>query len=407
MNVLLISGEYPPMRGGVADYTALLAEALTAHGCRVSVLTSTRAVPARANPGTVANSNVDALPRLNCWDPRAVWQAVGNVVDEQRPDVIHVQYQTGAFGMQIGVNILPWLLRARFHRSRFLATFHDLKVPYLLPKLGRARQLATIALASGSDAVVVTNHEDFARVASCRSPKKTRPLLGSRPLVAIPIGSNIRSEPADFDRARWRESLGAAPDEVVIGFFGFLVPDKGLETLIEAFSALLAERRPVRLAMIGASTGDTDVSGDAYAASIRRGLAEPAVTRQVSWTGFAPEPAIAAYLRACDLVCLPFRDGASLRHGTLAAAIVQGLPIVTTRGGGALNAGLPALRDGENALVVAPGNAGELARAVGRLADDSILRERLRTGVAEIAARLDWRAIAGQHVDLYRRLVTE
>lgn len=395
------------MRGGVADYTAILARSLSDQGCQVSALTSMRAASDASreeSPSTVAT-----YPLLDHWDPVSVWRAVVQLVEEQRPDVVHVQYQTGAYGMRIGANLLPWLLRARPRRPRLLVTFHDLKEPYLLPKIGRARHLATALLASGADAVVVTNHEDFRQVASTVTPDRTRPLLGRRPLAAIPIGSNILRPPPDFDRAEWRARLGATASDFVIGFFGFLVPSKGLETLLAGFENLLADGRPVRLAMIGASAGDTDLGGNSYGAEIRRRLASRKLRDRVSWTGFASEDAVAAYLRACDVACLPFREGASLRHGTLAAAIVQGLPIVTTRrhATGPSGSGLPGLHDGENALLVTPGDAKQAAGALARLADDAALRERLRAGVASVAAQLDWQTIAGQHLNLYGRLAGE
>jgi glycosyltransferase involved in cell wall biosynthesis len=51
------------------------------------------------------------------------------------------------------------------------------------------------------------------------------------------------------------------------------------------------------------------------------------------------------------------------------------------------------LRDGENCLLFAPGEARSLADALQRLADDAALRERLRTGGFEVAptfARSRW-----------------
>jgi glycosyltransferase involved in cell wall biosynthesis len=348
------------------------------------------------------------MPTIKNWGFASVHREVGLVVERLRPDIVQIQYQTGAYGMQIGINLLPWLLRRQSARPRLVVTFHDLKEPYLLPKIGPARHLATVVLAAGADAVVVTNHEDFRRVASVVDPDRTRPLLGRQSLAAIPIGSNITRGPADCDRDAWRERLGAAASDFVIGFFGFLVPSKGVETLIAAFEALLSDGRPVRLAMVGASEGDTDISGDSYAAQIRRRLASPSLRDLVCWTGFASEDAVACYLRACDAVCLPFREGASLRHGTLAAAIAQGLPIVTSHSEVEVTgSGLPVLRDGENVLLVRRGDAVELARALARLADDSALRDRLKVNVARVAAQLDWRAIAEQHIALYRRVMAK
>ena len=396
------------MRGGVADYTAILGQSLIDEGCQVSVVTSTRAAVAPEEQGLTPGPVPVVLPSIENWGFESVRREVAPVVDRLRPDIVQIQYQTGAYGMQIGINLLPWLLRRQTTRPRLVVTFHDLKEPYLLPKIGPVRHLATVVLAAGADAVVVTNHEDFRRVASVVDPRRTRPVLGRQSLAAIPIGSNITRGPADFDRDAWRERLGAAAPDFVIGFFGFLVPSKGVETLIAAFEALRSDGRPVRLAMVGASAGDTDIGGDSYAAQIRRRLASPILRDRVSWTGFAPEEAVASYLRACDAVCLPFREGASLRHGTLAAAIAQGLPIVTTRSEvHVTGSGLPDLRDGENVLLVRPGDAAELTRALARLTDDPALRDRLKVNVASVAVQLDWRTIAEQHVALYRRLMAK
>jgi hypothetical protein len=38
MHILLISGEFPPMQGGVGDYTREMARAFTAHGHEASIV---------------------------------------------------------------------------------------------------------------------------------------------------------------------------------------------------------------------------------------------------------------------------------------------------------------------------------------------------------------------------------
>src|SRR5512135_1070561 len=60
--------------------------------------------------------------------------------------------------------------------------------------------------------------------------------------------------------------------------------------------------------------------------------------RRTDWTarvitpGPLPAPAIAEYLRACDLVLQPYPDGASGRRTTLMTALANGVPVVTTLG---------------------------------------------------------------------------
>ena len=60
---------------------------------------------------------------------------------------------------------------------------------------------------------------------------------------------------------------------------------------------------------------------------------------------------------AVDCAVLPYREGASLRHGSLMAALAHGLPIVSTRppeSAHEASGAFPLLCDGESALLVAP-----------------------------------------------------
>jgi glycosyltransferase involved in cell wall biosynthesis len=308
--------------------------------------------------------------------------------------------------MRLGVNLLPWRLQAsRAPRPKLVVTFHDLKEPYILPKIGPARHLATIGLAVGSDAAVATNAEDFVRIASPTDPSRLRPTWGGRPLAAIPIGSNIPGPGADYDRATWRARLNAGPSDVVVAFFGFLGPDKGTDDLITAFEDLVRRGRPVRLVMVGATRGDSGRSNRPYEAVIRERLDAGILRERVAWTGFLAPSDVAAHLRAADLCCLPFVAGASLRHGTLMAAIAQGLPLVTTTPPATpMPTPFPSLRDSVDALLVPPRNPGALAAAIDHLVVDGSLRQRIGQGALRLSERFGWDTIARQTIGLYERL---
>ncbi len=399
MRVTLISGEYPPMRGGVADYTALLAAGLARLGVDVDALTSTRVSGASdALPPKV-------IPSVKNWGS-GLWRVALDHIRQTRPDVVHVQYQTGAFDMKLGINLLPWLGRLSSAQPAFVITFHDLKEPYILPKLGRARHAATHLIAAGADAVVATNPEDFWRLAGRRDALTTSWSWGKRPLRAIPIGSNIPgSVPDGYDREALRARIGLKEKECAIGYFGFLNPSKGIETLISAFEGLVRRGRPVRLLMIGATAGDSGTSDRRYENRIREQLDQPIVRGHVGWTGFVQASEVASYLRACDVCVLPFRDGASLRHGTLIAAITHHLPIVTTlRPKSGPPGAFPELRSGESALLVPPGDPAALATAIERVISDDDLRRRLSSGIARLANAFEWSTIADQNLRLYREI---
>jgi glycosyltransferase involved in cell wall biosynthesis len=398
VRVLLVTGEYPPMRGGVADYTQLLARGLAAKGVVVSVLTSVGATRGH-------EPDVMVSPSVKNWGV-GFWRAVEDQLARVRPDILHVQYQTAAFDMALGVNGWPVLGRLR-RRPPTIVTFHDLREPYILPKLGPARHLATMLLAAGASGVVVTNAEDYTRIADRSTSGRTRRAWGRRPLAAIPIGSNIAPLAPDSSRREaLREQLGALPDDVLVAFFGFLGQSKGVDVLVEAFDSLVSRGRPVRLMMVGAASGDSGRPDRSYEASIRQALDRPHLRARVAWTGFLDAAGVAAYLQAADLACLPFQHGGSLRHGSLVAALTHELPTVTTTVGPLPPVpGLPRLVSGENALLVPPNDPAAIVSAIEQLAARPELRDTLSAGTRQLAAAFSWETIAEQTIVFYHSVV--
>jgi glycosyltransferase involved in cell wall biosynthesis len=334
-------------------------------------------------------------PAIRRWDWGS-WRHLGALLRDLRPDVVHLQYQTGAFGMHPSVNLLPLALRGLGPGAPFVVTFHDLKDPYLFRGAGRLRPLANALLRRFADAVVVTNDEDLDLT---RGP-------GVR---QIPIGSNIdpvRLGPSERDGVRAR--LGLRRDEVAVGYFGFVNEWKGVDTLVEAFRRLLAEGRDARLVFVGGARREGASASWGFESAIRGRLEEAPFRGNVVWTGFGEPDEISRFLQAIDVVALPFVDGASYRHGTLAAALAHGLPIVTTHPRPSAARGpsrLPRLVDGENVRLVPPRDAPALAAALGEIADGVALRGRIAAGAAALAPRFGWDAIARETRALYDALL--
>ena len=109
MRIMFITGEYPAMQGGVGDYTRQLSQALGALGADVHVLTDANA------GGDHLRAPTDAYePTVYPEIDDAGWQLWGRTLhlsQQLRPDVIHIQYQSAAYGLHAAVNYLPWRLR--------------------------------------------------------------------------------------------------------------------------------------------------------------------------------------------------------------------------------------------------------------------------------------------------------
>ena len=95
MNIVLISADYPPTAGGVADHTYHLGHALASLGHQVQVLTSRRAdcsVPAEQKC-----SAVDVAPIVGSWGMAGVVSAA-RWVSEAAPDLVGLQYVPTMYG---------------------------------------------------------------------------------------------------------------------------------------------------------------------------------------------------------------------------------------------------------------------------------------------------------------------
>jgi glycosyltransferase involved in cell wall biosynthesis len=405
MRLLLITGEYPPDEGGVADYSRCLAAALAAEGHTVDVLTSRRGgAPAAPEPRGVTVHRV-----VSGWGWGSL-PALGRVVAALRPDWVHLQYQAAAFGLHPAMNTLAWWLRraggapgAGHERVlRTAVTYHDLRVPYLFPKAGRLRRRAALFPARWSHLTIATNTEDYAALATWGRSWR---------LALVPIGSNVPDAPLPgYDRAAWRAAHGLPPEVSLLAYFGFLNASKGGRALVELLAALEARGRAARLLMLGGRTGASDPTNAAYLAGLEADLAAAGLARSVIWTGHVPAEEVSAWLRAADLAVLPYADGASFRRGSLLACLAHGLPVVSTEPApvpAAALAGLPpaetppALVDRVHARLVPAGDRDALAAAVEEVLADPALAAALGAGGRELAGWFGWRRIAAEHRRLY------
>ncbi|HET7376872.1 MAG TPA: glycosyltransferase, partial [Anaerolineae bacterium] len=313
MKIGLITGEYPPRQGGVGDFTRELAQAMIALGHEVHVITGRQPCAKLQDANTkLKEDGIVAHRSITSWGI-GCWAQIAKIARENYLEILNIQYEPAAYAGQVGINFLPNRLIRRSIQLPIVTTFHDLLVPYLFPMAGPLRRKVVDYLARQSDAVIVTNEEDQSRL---QTPTSRRSL--------VPIGSNIDPKRLiDFDlqgaRAQWRIQT----DEMVIGYFGFLSASKGGEVLIHALKLLADHNLPVKLMLIGGRTGSSDPSNAKYAAQVERLIESSWLKECVIETGYLDSPEVSRALMACDVVALPYQDGASIRRGSLLAAIAH------------------------------------------------------------------------------------
>lgn len=385
MRIVMISAEYPPMAGGVGDYTRRLNAMLTHQGHEVAVITGPQ--------GQAYRDAARIYPvRIPVWNGAGL-AMIRQTIDKLQPEIVHIQYQTGAYQMKVAINTLPSALkRERKKGLRVVTTAHDLLPPYLFPKAGMLRDWYTKRVIRDADGAILTNAGDYHTVMTeSRVPWNPR-------TVFIPIGANVTpAPPAHFDREIWRNKFDIQKQDLLLAYFGLLTHTKGLENILAAMEQLPPTTRLVLIGGIGERVED-----QAYANSIRQLIAQKGLQERVVMTGHTDPSEVSGYLIAADAVLLPFTDGYSYRRGSLITALAHGVPVITTHAPANIRQDpLPELIDGKEVLLVAPDNTEQLVAAVLRLHQDPALSHTLARNGQALTDVFSWERIVAQHESFY------
>ena len=167
----------------------------------------------------------------------------------------------------------------------------------------------------------------------------------------------FRPQSKDYELLK---SLGINNDDIVIGFVGRIVPAKGLEYLLEAFSYLKKEINNIKLLIVG----DGAILKDLKNYSIELGISKYSI-----FTGERQD--IQKILSCIDIFVMP-----SIAEGlpnALLEAMSSGKTVVTTKVGG-----IPEIiKDRFNGLIIPDKNSEMLAKAIKELITDKDLSEKL------------------------------
>jgi glycosyltransferase involved in cell wall biosynthesis len=262
---------------------------------------------------------------------------------------------------------VPTLLGGR----RWLGDLYESKPWY--------RRAATVAAARRMDAIV-TNSRVAAReliVQDGVAPGRVHVI----PNAVLPSVSS----PAD--RQRYRANWGFSADDLVVGSVANYKAEKRLGMLIDAAARLREQVPELRVVMVGEGPLRGELEAD-----IRRRQLEPIVRLH------GAEPDARLVYSAFDLY-VQASQSEGLPNVILEAA-AAGLPIVATAVGGTTEI----VTGEQNALLVERGDVAALASAIGRLATDPELRERLGRAARNRAADFSTERLVDATASLYLRL---
>lgn len=387
LRILMLSSFYPPDIGGAQRQIQLLSRELVRRGHSVAVVTIWQeGLPEREDDQGVAVYRMKGLTTRVPWfsqeahrrhhppfpDP-AIVHGLRRLIDQFQPDVVHsyawITYSGAAalFGRSI-----PLVISARTYAYTCPITsmLHHGEVcdgPAPLKCLecaahrygSVAKSVVAVAGVLGGKAYLKRKVKGVHSVSTFVQETIRSDLFDGEPVLDAVIPS-FREKVAP--KAPDPEFLSKLPEQPFILFVGALTPHKGLPILLEAYRQLAGAPR---LILIGTVRGDTP----------EHFPPDVAVFNDV------PHQDVMAAWERCLFGVSPSlwpEPFANVVHECMS----KGKAMIGTSAGGYTDI----IVDGENGLLVPPGDMMALAQALRRLIDDPALRERLGRAAKERAS---------------------
>jgi glycosyltransferase involved in cell wall biosynthesis len=193
---------------------------------------------------------------------------------------------------------------------------------------------------------------------------------------------------SDLTPAEAKERLGLRQNEKVILFFGRIRPYKGLEYLLAAFEEIGSRDPSYRLVI----AGESKKGYESYSDEIQRAIdTNRHRNRIIQKTGFIPDDETEVYLKAADVLVLPYKE--IFQSGVLFLAYSFGLPVIASDVGSFRDE----IIEGTTGLMCQPCDPEDLSRAIETYFESNLFRE-LRWRRPEIQdyafAHHSWNAVA-------------
>jgi glycosyltransferase involved in cell wall biosynthesis len=338
MASVVIIGPGYPLRGGLATFNQRLAKEFITNGDSCYICSFSLQYPSFLFPGKTqysdepAPAHIEIRSLINSVNPLN-WISTGNLLKNERPDLVIVRYWLPFMGPALGTI----LRKVKKNKHTKIICIAD----NILPHEKRAGDKPfTRYFLKPCDAFITMSEKVMNDLRGFEMTKPARQ-------VTHPLYDNF-GEPVD--KAFARKQLSLPVDEKIILFFGFIRKYKGLDILLQAMTDKRIQEAGIKLVVAGEFYEDEKP----YLQQIE----ESGINKNVILkTSFIPDSEVKYYLCAADAVIQPYRN--ATQSGVTPLAYHFEKPMIVTNVGG-----LPALvPDDKAGLVVLP-DADSIANGI-------------------------------------------
>jgi glycosyltransferase involved in cell wall biosynthesis len=398
MKVLMVSTEYPPMRGGVGRYAAKLVQALrsTGEGIEVDVICNEdgRGEFSGISPSNERNSEV-----------------LLKIVQESRPDIVHVQFEPGLYGLILdsrNPRASRTFLDLFYHRSKvpIVTTFHSaytlrewMGQAMVVKREGKTGRLGIPARAALKTWKHLVNYKAFHDINKEKLKLSHAGICFSKYMAGRIGGGHViyhGAEPAivpPVPKTKAREMLSLPQDKMISVAIGFSTATKGWDILSKI------DMPNGWMMVLNSSKGH--FNKEKSISELQHGRSGGSSTYYNNkiidlHRGFLTEEELSMLFYASDLVMLPYKITSG--SGVMFDSLAHGLPFVASDLGffkefAEMRLGLTAKR-----------HPVSFAKAIRELGESYDMYSK---SVNNFKQQLKWEFVIKQHIDIYSHAIAE
>lgn len=285
----------------------------------------------------------------NLFDDEQLYlEFISNYVTSRQIDILHIIHTDFVFDM------LPELKR-RHPELKVVVTMFNARVGHFEKSIAAEKYI---------DAFISDN------MAVSRSYKEK--LTAEKQVTVIPNGINSIEvySPALYDRDQERAKLGLNSDDIAVFFIGRLSEEKNPDVFLEVAAKLVASPATANVKFF--------VIGDGAMRPVVEKMVKNIASKNVKYLGYQSD--IARYLSAADIFVLPSAiEGFPL---SILEAMAMNVAVVASDVGAVADV----ITSDEDGIVVTPGSASEISRAIITLSGNP---QKLRDMKAKARTKID------------------
>jgi len=368
-------GDYLPRQCGIATFTTDVCEAVAAQyphcDCLVGAVNDR---PEGYDYPSRIRFEIDEK-ELDSYRRAADFLNINNV------EVVSVQHEFGIYGGVAGSHLLAFL------RDVHMSVVTTLHTVLRDPNKEQRAVMKQLDLLSNRFVVMAERgRELLEQVYGVASDK----------IDLIPHGV---PDVQFIDPAFHKDQFGVEGKTVLLTF-GLLSPNKGIEHVIEALPAIIAQNPDVVYIVLGATHPNLIArDGQTYRLMLERLAEDRGVARNVIfYNRFVTQEELSDFISAADIYITPYLNEAQITSGTLAYAVGAGKAVISTPYWHAQE-----LLADERGILVPFANPAAIAENVNRLLADPALMVAMRKRAWKLGREMIWPVVAERYMESFQR----